>query len=72
MGSAPMGALSLDLLDSADWRTNGWAGPDPRFVRRTPGRTHGLRSTYTHGCHCPECREAERLYRAERRRRLRR
>jgi hypothetical protein len=26
-------------------------------------RTHGIRATYNAGCHCPDCREAERLYR---------
>ena len=27
------------------------------------GRTHGIRSTYVHGCRCDACREAEREYR---------
>jgi hypothetical protein len=25
-------------------------------------RTHGIRATYTHGCRCPECTEAARVY----------
>lgn len=31
---------------------------------RKLGRTHGLRSTYKVGCRCSECRESERVYRA--------
>lgn len=31
------------------------------------GRTHGLRSSYTHGCRCLRCTKAERVYRAGKR-----
>jgi hypothetical protein len=31
--------------------------------------THGLRSTYTHGCHCTACRTANRIYQTARSRR---
>ena len=34
------------------------------------GRTHGLRSTYVHGCRCDACREAERVYKAHYRSRV--
>lgn len=31
--------------------------------------THGLRSTYTHGCHCTDCATANRIYQTNRSRR---
>lgn len=38
----------------------------PRLAR---GRTHGIRSTYTKGCRCDECRRAEADYRRDYRKR---
>lgn len=28
-------------------------------------RTHGIRATYNAGCHCDDCRDAERRYKAD-------
>lgn len=44
-------------------------GSQPWYCDGCRGRTHGIRATYVHGCRCPQCTEAERLYKRDLRRR---
>ena len=41
-----------------NWSLAAYTASEPR------GRTHGIRSTYCHGCRCDSCRDAQRRYMA--------
>lgn len=51
-----------DRVRAANGRGVVWTGKTVNVDRRT----HGRRSTYTDGCHCDACRDAEAAYSRQR------
>ena len=60
---------AANTADGRGWRgRRDHGGPGDRYHLSALSRTHGIRATYTAGCRCAECCEAERTYKANYRR----